>query len=155
MPNLTFRRLERPQESSNGLSRSARSHVDFEIDGHSLFIMTNAADSDLVGVLGWAVSGRDDEAIDQFLLKRPTDLPDQRQPVFVCPECGDIACGAITLRLRLEGDAVVWEDLAYENGFDESVTDRSSFEYLAFSFPRDQYERAFEELRQSLKRGAA
>lgn len=41
-----------------------------------------------------------------------------RVPLFVCPECGDFACGTITARVSRTELGVQWSDFAYENGFD-------------------------------------
>jgi hypothetical protein len=49
-----------------------------------------------------------------------SDVPvgGHRVPLFVCPECGDLACGAITARVSRTELGAQWADFAYENGFD-------------------------------------
>ncbi len=44
------------------------------------------------------------DSIQQLLLDVPTALPDDRQSVFVCAECGDVGCGAITARIVRHDD---------------------------------------------------
>jgi hypothetical protein len=60
--------------------------------------------------------------------------------LFICPECGDLACGAITFRLSRAGDAARWSDFAYENGYDETQTDFDSYSTIGpFEFALDAY----------------
>jgi len=49
------------------------------------------------------------------------DTEDGRVLVYVCPECGDIGCGAYALRIERAADTVRWFDFAYVNGYEEPV----------------------------------
>ena len=42
----------------------------------------------------------------RLLGRLPADLPPGRVAVFVCPECADLGCGAVTVRLELQDDVV-------------------------------------------------
>ncbi|MEH2541929.1 hypothetical protein V1278_005049 [Bradyrhizobium sp. AZCC 1577] len=41
-----------------------------------------------------------------------------RVSLFVCPECGDLACGAITVFVSRNDVVVQWSDFAYDNGYE-------------------------------------
>jgi hypothetical protein len=59
---------------------------------------------------------------------------------LVCPECGDIGCGAIAVRVTRDGGNVVWSDFARENGSEES----SPIGCEPIHFDASQYWHAFE-----------
>jgi hypothetical protein len=61
-------------------------------------------------------------AVDRLLLKSEADLPDDRRSLFVCAECGDLGCGAITISVKRAVDTIVWSDFGYENNYEESVS---------------------------------
>lgn len=95
--------------------------VDFVVDGRSL-----------LEYLGWpdqitALEGKprpvNEAAIRQLLMLEPTELVDGRQAIYICPECGDLGCGAISAVVELRGDFVVWEDFASYNpyNYDENA----------------------------------
>jgi hypothetical protein len=37
--------------------------------------------------------------------------------IYVCPECGDIGCGAITAVIKDYGSSIVWSDFGYETDY--------------------------------------
>lgn len=39
-------------------------------------------------------------AVERLVGEASGDLPDGRVSLYVCPECGDLRCGAVTARLR-------------------------------------------------------
>lgn len=47
--------------------------------------------------------------------------------IYVCPECGDIGCGAITLTITKHENYFIWQDFCYENDYDQELTDFDSF----------------------------
>ena len=59
-------------------------------------------------------------------LKKQAQLADGLEPdteegrylLYVCPECGDIGCGAYGAKLRLDEQTAEWYDFAYENGYE-------------------------------------
>lgn len=40
-----------------------------------------------------------------------------RFPLYVCEVCGDLGCGAITVAVLIQDEAVVWSDFQMEDGF--------------------------------------
>jgi hypothetical protein len=123
--------------------KTERHHLDFLIDGVSLYEASNAGARDLIGLLGWAPVERDQICIQRLLLKVPTDLWDARQSIFPCAECGDIGCGAITADVSRTDEKYIWSNFAFENNSDETMTDRGSFAHLGpFIFDAAQYSNA-------------
>ncbi|MEL6527285.1 MAG: hypothetical protein AAFQ07_16390, partial [Chloroflexota bacterium] len=80
-------------------------------------------------------------AIERLLLKGAPDLPDNHYSLYVCAECGDIGCGAISVRIEQRQNQIIWQEFLYQNNYDESITfkpksfdrvDPSSFEIEAY-----------------------
>lgn len=64
---------------------------------------------------------------------------DGRAGLLFCPQCGDLACGAVSTDVRFTDSAVEWRDVAYQDGVTEEVR---ATEVPAFTlrFDREQYE---------------
>jgi len=79
--------------------------LDFVLDGKSLFETLGAPD--LVSCLAWfpaidAVA----KDVDRLLLRAPADFPNDRRSLYVCPACGDIGCGAVTVVITEHDDKI-------------------------------------------------
>ena len=105
-----------------GGSKTERWYLDFVVNGSSLFELVEAGRYDLVGVLGWGDERFAVDVRDALLLLRPPTLPSGRVPVFVCPECGGLGCGAIGARIDRDSDSIRWSDFAFENDYDSTLT---------------------------------
>jgi len=135
----------RKNVGSFGGSQTERRFLDFVIGERSLFDMLHAANQDLIGVLGWASKEMDIATIDQLLLRQSAALPNGRHLIFVCGECGDIGCGAITADVCSEDDQIVWKNFGFENDYDEEMSDFETYQGIGpFSFHKGEYTRAFE-----------
>ena len=55
----------------------------------------------------------------QLLLREPSDFPSGRVPIFVCELCGDLACGAVVVRVEAEGECFVWSEFGYESPYSD------------------------------------
>ncbi|HEX8916174.1 MAG TPA: hypothetical protein VF796_27745 [Humisphaera sp.] len=95
---------------------------DFVVDGVSLAGTLRAGH--LVGRIDVAGGEGNAAAVKVLLRLDPADVPPDRVMLFVCSECGDIGCGAVTAAVTLEADAYVWSDFRQENGYDEGMTER-------------------------------
>lgn len=42
-------------------------------------------------------------------------------PLYSCPECGDLGCGAVTVKLTVESDRVVWSDWDWQTNYELGV----------------------------------
>jgi len=38
--------------------------------------------------------------------------------LYICPECGDLGCGAYSVLVKKNDAGYVWESFAYENGYE-------------------------------------
>jgi hypothetical protein len=122
-----------------GGGRTERTFLDLVVDGQSLFEEFRARGFDVISCLGWGPPAWQAEAVERLLRKRPPDLPNERTSLFICPECGDLDCGAISITLRRDQDAVVWEDFAFENTYDpelrrDKLTDLGPFRFDARAY---------------------
>ena len=63
--------------------------------------------------------------------------------LYVCADCGDLGCGALTAQISFTENSVVWSDFAYENA---SETLENYPEIGPFEFEKASYMNAFDEL---------
>ena len=86
-----------------------RLFLDYIVDGESLY---DRHGHDLISCLGWFVPDEDERAAQRLALNGPPDVED-RVSIYVCPECGDVYCGAVTAIIEQEGDEIVWREIAH------------------------------------------
>jgi hypothetical protein len=91
------------------------------------------------------------KSVNRVLLKEGADFPDNRRSLFICSECGDIGCGAITARIVREGDTILWKDLGFENNNQEHVDLDPCKELELFTFEAVSYERVLLQAIDALK----
>ncbi|MEU0072283.1 oxidoreductase [Streptomyces sp. NPDC006332] len=90
-----------------------RDFVDFIVDGRPLLFQLS--DLDAVSPLASDVPPAIFTAqVRSLLLETGAPLPDGRYIVYGCPECEDLACGAVTAVIEHDGDDVVWRDFAWQ-----------------------------------------
>jgi hypothetical protein len=111
----------REGERASGANRAERRWLDFVVDNSSLHEMLGAQALDLIGGFGWGTDEGRSIYLEQLLLQRPSELQSKRVPIFICPECGDLGCGAITARIIATEDAFSWADFGYENTYDPTL----------------------------------
>ncbi|MFF7891555.1 oxidoreductase [Streptomyces sp. NPDC007907] len=98
---------------SDGGYRVHRDFVDFIVDGRPLLF--RLSDLDAVSPLASDVPPAIFMAqVRSLLLESPAPLPDGRYVVYGCPECEDLACGAVTAVIRSDGEDVIWQDFAWQ-----------------------------------------
>jgi hypothetical protein len=116
-----------------------RSHfLDFVVDGVSLR-RTAHGEGNLVTGLNRSWWSQDPSAVAILLGRRPApNLDSGRIPLLVCGECGDLACGAVTVALDVGASEVTWSDFRWENGYEEAELVDSLVEPIRFD--RAQYE---------------
>ena len=124
-----------------GAGWSERRFLDFVIDGTSLAESLHTGD--LVGCLGWGAAATEAQTRQTLLLQKPSILETGRVPLYVCPECGDIGCGAITARIEGTDRHFIWRDFGYENDYDpETPALTAHLSVGPFLFSKDDYRRA-------------
>ena len=115
---LTLRR--RPYvKLTGGAYRSERNYLDFVIDGQSL---SDRARFDVISVLckEWALE-ECEKSVRRLLGEGSADFLDDRRSLLVCPECGDIGCGAVSIALRLSEKTAIWQDFGYQNNYELEI----------------------------------
>jgi hypothetical protein len=99
-----------------------RHTFDFMVNDVSLFEATRASSSDMCGCFSdprfeHELAHRFNFRITSMLTSDVPVRTGHRVALFICPECGDLACGAITVRVSRNDLGVQWSDFAYENGY--------------------------------------
>jgi hypothetical protein len=76
----------------------------------------------------------------QLLLRAPSELPSGRCPLYLCHLCGDLGCGAVSVRVTEVDDCFVWSELSIESpGGCQPVTWRDETAERDFYFAREDY----------------
>jgi len=136
--NVPLSRLElAPLYRPPGGATTERWSWDFVVDGRSL---AAALAADVAGALGWGDPAWQALILDKLLGRSAPDLPPDRVALYVCPECGDLGCGAVTASVVREGDAVVWRDFAWERDW-EAPAPADRLALGPFRFERGPYGR--------------
>ena len=94
--------------------KTPRVYADFIVDGRPLSDVVRHK-ADLISSLGWGSEATQRLVVEHLLLRANGDLPSGRHALFICPECGDLSCGAVGAVIERVGDRVTWRDFAYEN----------------------------------------
>ena len=106
---------------AGGTSKSERHFLDFVVNGQSLW-ETLGKRHDMVSILCLEFSPNETaKSIKRLLLSEKADLPNDRRSLFVCSECGDVGCGAMTATVHREGATISWRDFGYENTYEDKV----------------------------------
>jgi hypothetical protein len=98
---------------ANGDYQVHRDFVDFIVDGRPLLFQLS--DLDAVSPLASDVPPAIFTAqVRSLLLETDPPLPGGRYVVYGCPECEDLACGAVTAVIDRDGDDFIWRDFAWQ-----------------------------------------
>jgi len=140
---LAWRVREGYPPSSLG-AQTRRDYLDFVVDGVSLGDDLRATPV-LIGCLGWMPNrAYEDHLVEQLMRDKPSELETGRRMLYVCPECGDVGCGAVTAVVEEEADCYVWKDFGYEVDYrhneDDALFDLAGYERIGpFCFDKNQY----------------
>jgi hypothetical protein len=131
----------RPEQVFPGGARQTqRRFLDFQIDDVALGEAVRGwADVVSVLVTDWP-AGFPAEEVGQLLGEVASPLPDGRVALYVCPECGDLGCGAVTAVVDRVDREVVWRDLGWQTNYDPGVELEAFAELGPFRFDAAQYE---------------
>ncbi|MFF0461986.1 oxidoreductase [Streptomyces mexicanus] len=103
---------------ADGDHRLHRDYVDFVVDGQPL--LHRLSDLDAVSPLASDIPPAIFTAqVRALLLQSEAPLPGGRYVLYGCPECADLACGAVTAVIEPAGPAgedVLWRDFAWQTG---------------------------------------
>jgi hypothetical protein len=90
-----------------------RDFVDFIVDGRPLLFQLS--DLDAVSPLASDVPPAIfTEQVRSLLLETEAPLEGGRYVIYGCPECEDLACGAVTAVIERDGDDYIWRDFAWQ-----------------------------------------
>jgi hypothetical protein len=115
---LQLRSMHRPGRAG----AHERFTYDFIVDGVSLAEALDVRTCDLVGCFDVVENSWNTHAAEALLLDGSPDIAPDRVMVFVCPQCADLGCGALTVRVTCTSDEVIWSDFQYENDYDPDMT---------------------------------
>lgn len=138
MSEVSQLKLEWKSRKGGG-GRTPLDYLDIIIDGQPLSAVIC---NDMVSCLGWFIPTENAKAVRRLLLEEVADLPNNRYSLYVCPECGDLGCGAVSLVVEQSGDQVIWRDFGYENNYEEEVRTEGYEKLGPFVFERTEYTRA-------------
>ncbi|WP_055494147.1 hypothetical protein [Streptomyces sp. TP-A0356] len=126
---------------ANGDYQVHRDFVDFLVDGRPLLF--RLSDLDAVSPLASDVPPAIFTAqVRGLLLEADAPLEGGRHVIYGCPECEDLACGAVTAVIERDGEDYVWRDFAWQT---EERVDLELNGYHGigpFRFRGDEYRRA-------------
>ena len=115
-----------------GESRTERKFLDFVIDGNHL---SEKAGDYVSGICAFEFGT--ELAVKRLLLEEKADFPANRRSLYVCSECGDLDCGAISIVVEKADNMIIWKDFGYQNGYSD---DLSIYEHFgSFSFEEKEY----------------
>ena len=119
---------------------------DFVINEKPLFDYFRPLCKDLISPFGWGANkDSEHQILKEFCLEILPILENGRSMFYVCPECGDIGCGAITGRIsENEKGQIEWGDFRYENDYEEIV---EVYDNLFFCFEKAEYLQMFQHLK--------
>lgn len=135
--------LERQGVSGpDGFSVQARTSADFVVNGTSLLQALVKVDGGQPDFMGRFVAGYPEinqSAASELLGRVPPETKDGYSLLYICPECGDVGCGAYAARVQRNADSYIWCDFAYVNGYEPP---RAIASIGPFLFAAAEYEHA-------------
>ena len=130
---------------TRGSKKIVKPYWDFVISGQSLSSILKVSPIQATTPFGWQTNkDHERELIHIFTFRKRPNLETGRVMLYVCPECGDIDCGATTAVIRDLGDRIVWKDFGNETGY--GGVDERYFNIEPIVFERQSYFQAFSKL---------
>lgn len=141
--SITFELLHRKGFQTDLIKVADRLSLDFVVDGQSLYTLLMEV-ADLGDRMSAFVSDRPRENLSAravlLLRRRDPDLK-TRAMLYVCPECGDIQCGAMTVEITKTGNTYTWQNFAYEGYPGDDLVEHLTFPEIGpFTFHAEDYE---------------
>ncbi|MFE0917553.1 oxidoreductase [Streptomyces nigra] len=126
---------------ANGVFQVHRDFVDFIVDGRPLLFQLS--DLDAVSPLASDVPPAIFTAqVRSLLLEADAPLPGGRYVVYGCPDCADLACGAVTAAIARDGDDYIWRDFAWQTDEHADLELNGYHGIGPFRFQGDEYRAA-------------
>lgn len=118
-----------------GSNWTKRNYLDFIVDE----IPLSENFGDLISCLGWAVQSENEQAVKRLLLEASADFSNNRRSLYVCPECGDLGCGAVSVIIEQKENKIIWRDFAFQYDYSDDLTEYKRLE--TFVFDKIEYEK--------------
>lgn len=130
------------------VAQTSNPRFDIVVDGRRLaehFVGRRGAHPRNVVPIGWLAADPnvEQQTLEQLLGLTPSGLVSGRVALLVCEECGDVACGALAVRIVRRDSVVRWTDWAYENGYEPASELGWPTYPQSFEFDLKRYEQAF------------
>ena len=120
---------------ANGDYQVHRDFLDFIVDGRPLLFQLS--DLDAVSPLASDVPPAIFTAqVRSLLLEADAPLTDGRYVIYGCPECADLACGAVTAVIERDGEDYVWRDFAWQTDEQADLGAERLHGHRSFPLPR-------------------
>ena len=145
--------LDREVSADTATRKTTRRFVDFVVNSSPLYPLVRARGFDCISAV-WLGEGHmpsSAQAIRRLLREVAPDGTGGRVAVYVCPACGDLGCGALTLRITMTPSLVKWSDWGYENNYDGEFV--AVEELPEATFNRARYEKTLRSLLDRLTQG--
>jgi hypothetical protein len=137
--NSSILKLDSSLHRKGGSGKHERFTYDFVIDGKSLADLLQIHRFELVGCLDVMNQTRNASQAEALLLSAPATGVPSRCMLYVCPECGDLGCGAFTAEVTKSEGQYIWINFRYENNYDTSMT--QEYPHVGpFAFTAAEYE---------------
>lgn len=116
---LSLKKETRPSvRFDTGAYKTERTFLDFVVNGVSLWSVCTQAGMDNISCLWLPVLQK--TPIQRLLLLEPPDLPHDRYSLYVCAECGDLGCGAVSIQIEQREDIIIWSNFSHQNNYDKA-----------------------------------
>jgi hypothetical protein len=118
---IFFTRQEKT--SNNDIIKQKVETIDFIIDNNSLLdliINKHGGHNDFMGCFSKGWNKLNEYSKNKLLNKLEPETINGRMAIYICPECGDISCGAYCCKIEKINGMYIWKDFAYENNYEEA-----------------------------------
>lgn len=107
---------------------------EFDIDNQPLSTLLKVDLKELTGM--FTPDGADSGYFVSQVAKYIGKTPVERILLYVCSDCGDIGCGALSAKIDFTDEKVIWSDFAYENAIEivERYPEIGPFEFFRESY---------------------
>lgn len=107
---------------------------EFDVDDQTLSSILQVDLNSLIGI--FSLDGADSGYFIAQIGKFTGKLETEKVMLYVCSDCGDLGCGAITAKISFQEKTITWSDFAYENSIEIVV----SYPQIGpYTFERDTY----------------
>jgi len=123
---------------------SDRQYLEFIVSGQPLHEYLGVKEQSRVTPFGFFPDKKEQKrALREFRFQQRSLLIDNRVELYICEDCGDIRCGAITTKIIDEGDKIIWAQFATQND-PEEISELLAVEQIEFN--RQDYFKAFSKI---------